>query len=185
MPVSCHPTRILREVALEGAALHGVDGDLYTAVFRLAGDLLLAVSPYERVLALRPGGSGDVSATHVAWTARGDFPDLASPVSDGQRIWLLTRDGRLTCLAAETGDKLYETRLEGRYSASPTLAHGLVYCLAESGTMTLVEAGDEPRIVGTTSLGEAAWASPAFDAGRIHLRGEHRLWCLTGTDTKP
>ncbi len=151
----------------------------------LAGGLVLAVSPYERVVAVRPGGSGDVTEGNVAWKVTGDFPDLASPVSDGQRVYLLTRDGRLTALALDDGRTVGEVRLPGDYSASPALAGGVLYCLSESGAMTLVDPGDEPRVLGSAGLGEAAWASPAFDAGRIYLRGEHHLWCVTGTEAKP
>ena len=143
-----------------------------------AGGLVLVVTPGERITAIRPDGNGDVTDSHVAWTADGPFPDLCSPVSDGERIWLLTRDGQLTCLSSFGGLRLWATKLEGWYSASPSLADGRLYCLNQEGSMFVLEAGDEPVHLGRAELGDKAWASPAFVDGRIYLRGERRLVCV-------
>jgi len=150
-----------------------------------AGGLILVVTPNERVTAIRPDGEGDVSKTHVAWTAEGPFPDLCSPVSDGQRLWLLTRGGRLTTLSLRDGRRLGEIKLEGWYSASPSLADGRLYCINEAGTMFAIGAGDQPDVLTRSDLGEKAWASPAFVDGRIYLRGEKHLVCVGGPSRPP
>ena len=143
-----------------------------------AGGLVLVVTPGERVTAIRPDGEGDVTQSHVVWTTEGSFPDLCSPVSDGERLWLLNRDGRLSCLSMRDGAKLGEVKLEGWYSASPTLAGGHLYCLNEAGTMFVVGTQDQPAPLGRSELGERAWASPAFAQGRIYLRGEGHVTCV-------
>ena len=155
----------------------GLRGDGAASPVYTSG-LVLVITPGERVTAIRPDGTGDVTDSHVAWTAEGPFPDLCSPVSDGERIWLLTRDGQLTCLSSSGGQQLWATKLEGRYSASPSLADGHLYCLNQAGTMFLLGAGDSPVILGRAELGDKAWASPAFVDGRIYLRGENRLVCV-------
>ncbi len=143
------------------------------------GGLALMIEPYSRMVAIRDGGSGNVTDTHVAWMAEDDIPDICSPVSDGERVWLLTTDGYLTCYRAADGEKLWLHEFErGQFQASPSLVGDKLYLLDMKGTMHIVSAGDEFRALGGAKLGEKCLASPAFADGRIYIRSAKNLYCI-------
>jgi outer membrane protein assembly factor BamB len=144
-----------------------------------AGGLVFAIEPYSRMAAIRVDGAGDVTKTHVAWLAEDDIPDICSPVSDGERIWLLTTDGYLTCYRLADGEKLWHHEFErGNFNASPSLVGDRLYLLDLKGTMHIVAAADEFRLLGTSKLGDKCVASPAFADGRIYIRSEKYLYCI-------
>jgi len=142
-----------------------------------AGDLVLAVQEGGDLAAIRPTGRGDVTDTHVAWTGYEGLPDICSPVSDGELVFLLTSYGSvLTCYDIHDGKVLWRKKLGASFSASPSLVEDRLYLLSQEGTMTMLEAGREYRELGRAELGEPAHASPAFVAGRIYIRGEKHLY---------
>jgi outer membrane protein assembly factor BamB len=111
--------------------------------------------------------------------AEDDIPDICSPVSDGQRVWVLTTDGLLTCYRLADGEKVYAHEFErGNFNASPSLVGDKLYVLDLKGTMHIVAAADEFRLIGTARLGEKCLASPAFADGRIYIRSEKNLYCI-------
>ena len=144
----------------------------------LAGELVLASNVRAALAAIRPDGQGDVTQTHVAWTADEGLPELCSPVSSGELVWLLTMSGELTCYDVGSGKKLYEEFLERVFIASPGLAGDRLYLLSEDGEMCILQAGREYKLLGTAHLGEKAFASPAFTDGRVYIRGEKNLYAI-------
>ena len=103
-----------------------------------------------------PGGSGDVSSTHVAWTFhRG--PDVPSPVSDGKYLYLVSEQGVVYCLELETGTLVYgPSRLPNDfYSSSPVLADGKIYVTGEStGVTTVFRAGPKFEILASNTFND-------------------------------
>jgi len=145
----------------------------------LAGDLVIAVEPNAQNVAIRPGGTGNITETHLAWRNEDAGPDISSPVTDGDRVYLIDTFGTLYVVSADNGALLYEHEFETNVKASPSLVDGKLYILAENGTMFIGTATDTGFTLETTSaLGERCLASPAFMAGRIYMRGTRHLFCI-------
>jgi outer membrane protein assembly factor BamB len=132
------------------------------------------------LFAVRADGRGDVTKTHVLWNVPGGAPDVASPVCDGERVYMLTSAGTLTCFRAKSGEMLWEHDLEADYYSSPSLAGRVLYVTSMAGVTTTVETGSTFKALGTNPLGEEVFASMAFGHGRIYLRGKKHLFAIGG-----
>ena len=95
-------------------------------------------SPY---LAIRPGGRGDVSASHVVWRAPGGGSYAASLVHYDGLLYFTNDVGVLTCADAKTGERVWQTRLDGVFFASPVAADGKIYFVSQTGETIVVKAG--------------------------------------------
>ena len=129
------------------------------------------------LVAVRPGGQGDVTDTHVAWQLNRSIPEIPSPLFHRDRIYMVRNGGILTCANATTGKIIYDERLEGsgQYSASPVLANGHLYLVSNRGRVSVVKAGDAFELVHQHDLGEPAFVTPAFDATTIYIRTQTNL----------
>ena len=143
-----------------------------------AGGLIFAIEPYTKLVAIRPDGRGDVTKTHIAWSIEEAIPDICSPVSNGELIFMLTTDGLLGCYKVTDGTKLWEEDLREDFFASPTLLGNRLYLLSQKGVMFIVEAATEYKELARCELGEDCHASPAFVDGRIYIRGLKNLYCI-------
>jgi outer membrane protein assembly factor BamB len=132
-------------------------------------------SPY---LAIRPGGRGDVTSSHVVWRAPGGGSYAASLVAYDGLLYMTNDVGVLTCADMKTGDRLWQTRLDGVFFASPVAADGKIYFLSQTGETIVVKAGRTPMILARNDLGERLVASPAISGGRIFLRSDARLFAI-------
>ncbi len=132
-------------------------------------------SPY---LAIRPGGRGDVSASHVLWRAPGGGSYVSSLLYYDGLLYLTNDVGVLTCADAKTGARVWQARLDGVFFASPVGADGKVYFVSETGETIVVRAGRTPEILARNDLGERLVASPAIAGGRIFLRSDARLFAI-------
>lgn len=129
-------------------------------------------------LAVRPGGSGDVTGSHLVWSAIRGGPHVPCPVLAGGLVYLVSDRGILSCFDADTGETVYQKRLDGIYSASPVVAGNFVYCSNEAGQTHIVRIGREFRIEAVNSLGEPMLASLAVYKGDIFARTTQHLWRL-------
>jgi len=130
------------------------------------------------ILAIRPGGEGDVTATHVAWQLPRGGPHVPSPVFYDGRLYLVNDTGIATCLDARTGETLWQTRLRGRFSMSPIEAGGKLLLTSETGTTYVLEAGADFKLLATNELSEDVLATPAVIGGRIYFRTKSHLLCV-------
>jgi len=130
-------------------------------------------------MAIRPDGQGDVTKTHVVWTCEVDVPDVTSPLSDGELVFMVTTGGMLTCLDAKDGKKQWDHDYDMEFHASPSLAGGRLYLFSQKGTALVVEAARQFKELFRTEMGDGFHASPAFAPGRIFLRGATNVWCLS------
>jgi outer membrane protein assembly factor BamB len=147
----------------------------------VAGDgMAFATSGFrqETILAVRLGGRGDVTQTHVAWRVTDEVPHVPSMLYVSPRLYSITDQGIVNCLRGATGEVLWRQRLPGKYSASPVYADGKVYFLSEKGKTTVVEEGPAFKVVAENDLGETCCASPAISQGRLFLRTEKALYCI-------
>jgi len=155
-----------------------MDGADAASSIVFANGVAYAVSAETELYAIRADGEGDVTETHVAWQAGDGLPDLTSPLTDGKHVWLLTTMGTLTCYEAAGGEKVYEHELEKSFNASPSLVGDRLYLVTVKGLTLILAAGREPKTLATNALGEAVYASPAFQDGRIYFRGAKHLFCI-------
>jgi outer membrane protein assembly factor BamB len=129
-------------------------------------------------LGLRPGGRGDVTATHLVWRAVRGGPHVPTPVLVHGRVYTTNDNGILSCLDAATGKLVFLERLDDQFSASPVVAGDLLYFPAESGITYVVRAGDTPAVEARNDLGAPILASPAAVDGRLYVRTAEELVCI-------
>ena len=155
----------------------------------IAGGLIIAPTRVNPLVALRPGGSGDVSKTHVAWTFhRG--PDVPSPVSDGKILYLVSEQGIVFALDLKSGTQVYgpERLPNDFYSASPVLADGKIYVTGETtGVTTVFRAGPKFEILASNTFGDPCspycLSSVAVSQGQLFIKTDANMW-VVGKRTK-
>ena len=135
------------------------------------------------VYAVRPGGQGDVTDTHMAWhTPRGGGRDLPSPVLAGDVMLVIGMAGIATGYDAHTGDELWKERLGGNYSGSPVVAGEVVYALSEDGEVIALKPGRKLEEIARVSLQtedeEIFRSSIAISKNQLFVRSDRRLYCL-------
>jgi outer membrane protein assembly factor BamB len=143
-----------------------------------ADGLVFCVNIDAELVAIRPDGSGDVTDTHIAWYGEDNLPDICSPLATDAFVFLLTSSGRLTCYDAKEGKLLWENKLKIMCNASPSLVGNHIYIFGTKGTFVVAEAAKEFKEVARSELGESVFASPAFQGGRVYVRGQEHLYCL-------
>lgn len=143
-----------------------------------AGGLLVVPSPSEKLTAFRPDGSGDVIKTHVAWENEDSIPDVSTPASNGELLFMLTTSGFLNAVDMKDGKKVWEHDYEIEFHSSPAIAGNHVYLFSQKGTTVVFEAAREYKELLKTELHDSFHASPAIAADRIYIRGVTNVWCL-------
>jgi outer membrane protein assembly factor BamB len=128
-------------------------------------------------MAVRPGGRGDVSGTHVEWQVATGAPYVSSLVKYEGRVYMANDVGVLTAIDAKTGQRVWQERTPGVFSASPVAGDGKVYFVSETGE-TIVLSVNGPTIIARNDLGERALASPAIAGGRIFIRTDGQLYAI-------
>lgn len=146
-----------------------------------ADGLVFVANEFPGMAAIRPDGSGDVTASHVVWEADVGSPDCCSPLATDKYLMVLASFGTLTCYhAKEGGEPFWEEDFDGaQFSSSPSLAGKLVYLFSEEGKAYIVEPTEKKCVrVAENELGEECVTSPAFQSGRIYIRGKEHLICI-------
>lgn len=138
--------------------------------------------PRKRVLAVRPGGSGDITGTDaIAWRYEKGTAYTASPVLHGNYLYLMSDGGILTCLNALTGEVVYEggrPPVPGSYRSSLVAFGDKVLQTSEDGDTFVIKAGPQHDVLKQNSVGEPVWASLAFAGGTIYIRGAEHLFAI-------
>jgi outer membrane protein assembly factor BamB len=133
-----------------------------------------------RLIAIRPGGKGDVTKTHVIWSQEKYLPVIPSPLCYRDRIYLAHNNGLFAVLDARTGKLEKQGRLygTGNYYSSPVGADGKVYFASQSGDVTVARVEPSWRVVCRARFGEEIFATPAIVDGRMYLRTTGHLYCF-------
>ncbi len=136
-------------------------------------------SAQNALVAIKLGGSGDVTKTHVLWKHRKSLPYVPSPLYSDGSLLLIKSGGILTRVGAN-GKMLSQKRLPktSRYYSSPIQGDGKIYLLSERGGLTVLSADKDWKVLSTSDFGEFAYASPAIADGRIYVRTEKHLYCF-------
>jgi outer membrane protein assembly factor BamB len=148
----------------------------------------MVIAPYARgetLTAIRLGGRGDVSETHVAWTSFDASADVPTPVALDGKVYICGDRGDIFCVDAASGKVQWKYPLpRNRYvfSASPVIAGDKLYATREDGRTFVLRVGEKPELVAENSVRENTFATPAFADGQIFLRTSDYLICI---GTKP
>jgi outer membrane protein assembly factor BamB len=166
--------------AREGTELWRVDfmqGEVVPAPVS-TDDLVLVLHQDVGGAAIRLGGRGDVTDTHVAWTLDYGAPSISSPALSGGLLFIQEDDGLVSCYQAGDGVQLWEHELDGRFTASPVIVGERLYLTNTRGTTFTLKVGREVEELGRSELGEGVHSSFAFAGGRLFIRGEKHLFAI-------
>jgi outer membrane protein assembly factor BamB len=133
-----------------------------------------------RIVAIKPGGQGDVSSSHVRWSQKKSLPVVPSPLHYRGHLFLVKNGGLVTSLDARTGRPVKQERVPGSadYYASPVGGDGKVYLVSQHGHLTVLSAEGDWRVLARTRFEEDVYATPALVDGRIYLRTTGHLYCF-------
>ena len=123
-----------------------------------------------QILAVRPDGQGDVTASHVTWRFGKGAPSKPSMLLVNDLLFTVNDSGVAGALDAKTGELVWRGRVDGTYSASPLYAAGRIYAFSEDGKTTVLEAGREFKVLAENFLEDGFMASPAVDGKALFLR---------------
>lgn len=134
------------------------------------------------ILAIRPAGNGELNDQDVVWKHNRGAPYVATPVLDHGILWIVKEGGIVTKLDAASGELLQEERVPGfgNYFASPVAGDGRVYFASESGTVSVVAAERDWRVISSHDFHEKIYATPSLAGERLYLRTERALYCFHG-----
>jgi outer membrane protein assembly factor BamB len=137
--------------------------------------------PIRNIVAIRPDGKDDVTETHIAWQSRDGAYYVASPITTGDQLFTTMTSGKVYCIEASTGKIIWTEDLGLQYP-SPVLAGGLVYMPNDAGVITVIKPGSKFEYVAKNAIGERMNASPAISNGKIYLRGNKHLFCISAKE---
>ena len=143
------------------------------------GNTIIVPSRERPLIAVKPGGRGDVTRSHVLWTSM-NGPDVPTPVTDGTYVYVINDRGIMWCLDVKTGQQVYgRQRLRSAtYSGSAVLADGRIYITDEDGVTSVLKAGPTFQILAENDLGEYTLSSPAISDGQIFVRTDSFLYAI-------
>jgi outer membrane protein assembly factor BamB len=134
------------------------------------------------IQAIRGGGEGDVTETHVLWDLDNRAPSsIASPLLVDNRLFLVKDGGVSSCFDAASGEPVwYRKRIRnfGTYYASPVSGDGKIYVTGENGFVVVLEDGPELKVLAKNDLGGSCIATPAIADGRLYFRTRDKLLCI-------
>lgn len=132
--------------------------------------------PKGAIFAVRPDGKGDVTDTHVVWSARQSMPSKPSSLLIGDAIYSIDDSGVATCLDALNGKTRWAQRIGGEFSGSPVYVDGRIYVFSHAGKTTVFAPEPKYRELATSELSSGFRASPAIAGKSFFLRTETHLY---------
>jgi outer membrane protein assembly factor BamB len=133
-----------------------------------------------RLMAVRPGSTGEIANVNIAWSDRKGVPGVPSPLYYNGRLYTFKDGGLVFCRVGETGELLYNERLGtlGYYYSSPVAADNRIYIASADGVVTVLDAGAKFNILATNKLDGAILATPALAGDNIYVRTETDLYAF-------
>lgn len=163
-------TRFFRIDVDQDGKLSNSEWDAHARVFELAQNSAMAI---------RPGGTGDVTESAIDWTYRKGLPTVPSSIVYRGILYMVKNNGIITTLDANTGDLLKQGRVKGgpgNYYASLVAGDGKVYLASERGFVTVLNAARDWSILTTRDFDERIMATPAIKEGHIYLRTDDAMY---------
>ena len=128
--------------------------------------------------AIRLGGKGDVTKTHIAWEQKRGVAALSSLLYIKPYLYSISRDNILHCLEASSGKIAWMRRLSGVHWASPVYADGRIYILSEEGVTLVLRPGPKYDEVARNDISVTCLASMAVSQGNFYIRSDRNLYCI-------
>jgi outer membrane protein assembly factor BamB len=133
-----------------------------------------------RYIAVRPGVPEKTAKPELVYQLTDDIPLIPTPLVNGNRLYLWTDDGAVSCLRLDSGKTVWKERVGGAYYASPVWVNHCLYNVAKNGNVVVLAAADKFEVLGRMSLGELTYATPAVAGGVMYLRTRSHLFSLGG-----
>lgn len=130
------------------------------------------------IIAIEPGGFGEVTDSHVTWRLARGGPYVPTGVAIDGRLYLVTDNGTLSCYDTNSGANLWRERLAGSFTSSLVAGDGKIYATSEDGVVYVFAPGDEFKLLATNHMNERCLATPALAASNMLLRTESQLYCI-------
>ncbi len=163
-----------------GAELWKLAYDGYSVIPRpiFGHGLLYLSSGYDQpqVLAVRPGGQGDLTATNLAWSLKRGAPHTPSLILVGDYLYMVADRGIATCCDARSGEIQWQERLDGNFSASPVYAEGRIYFQSEEGVGYVIKASPQYELLAKNDLKERTLASYGIVDRALLIRTAQHLY---------
>lgn len=137
-----------------------------------------------QLFAVRIGGSGLITDTHIAWRFKRSVPSKPSILLVDDLIYMISDAGIATCVDAKTGDMVWQKRFGGEYSASPVFADGRIWFFSEDGKATVIRAGRALELLAENQLDSGFLASPAIVGKAFYLRSRTHLYRIEEKPTR-
>jgi outer membrane protein assembly factor BamB len=146
--------------------------------------LALLAAAKNTAFALKPGGTGDVTDTHIRWRKAAGLPYVPSAIVYRGQYVMVKDGGIVTAYDLATGEELYQKRAvaAGKYYASPVAANGHIYFTSlADGAITVLKAGSAtPEVVAKNPpLGERVAATPAIAGNTLYVRTAEHLYAFS------
>lgn len=133
------------------------------------------------LLAIRPGGHGDITRTHVVWKQPRHLPYVSSPLYYAGRVYAIKNGGLASCYDAKSGKAIYQAERMGAlgdYYSSAVAANGMIYIASQKGTVVVLQASDAFDVAARNEMGEEIFATPAVVDGKLYLRTAGHLYAF-------
>lgn len=155
-------------------------GDELDTAFQSADNM---VGGGTTIQAVRGGGTGDVTSTHVVWNLHNRSPsNLSSPIVVGEQLFVVKKGGISSSFDAATGDTHWElARIKniGDYFGSPVAGDGKIYVPGDNGFVVVLQQGPKLNFLAKNDIGENCPSCPAIADGRLYIRGRETLFCFS------
>jgi outer membrane protein assembly factor BamB len=163
-----------------GMADGNKDGKLSKAEYESVVKMATAMRQDHGLLAIRTGGAGDVTRSHVLWTEKKSVPEVPAPLIHRGRLYMVTNGGVVTCMDAKTGKAVYRGRLGagGMYFSSPVAAGDYVYFASGDGMVSVLKPADTLQVAARNDLGEPIFATPAVAGKTLYVRTANNLYAF-------
>jgi outer membrane protein assembly factor BamB len=135
-----------------------------------------------QLFAIKPGGRGDITETHVLWQVSRQLPYVSSPVAINGRVFTMKNGGLASCYDAKSGRVIYQGQrvdAPGEYYSSAVTAGGRIYITSQRGTLVVLDAtGESINVLSRSEMGDQVFATPAILDGVVYLRTEKHLYAF-------
>ena len=134
------------------------------------------------IQAIRGGGEGDVTKTHLLYNLEEKTPsNIASPLAFDGRLFMVKKGGISAAFNLKDGSKVWTKKRIGNfgnYYASPIAAGNRIYVPGENGNIVVLKAGPKVEVLSKNDLGDSLIATPAITNDRLYVRTLHKLFCF-------
>ena len=139
---------------------------------------VFAANEYAMASGIQLSQADGAVQSEVIWQWDEFLPEVSSPIGDGQYFYFGTSFGDFVCLDAKTGEKAWAEEIGEGFYSSPVLVGDRIFIPDTEGTMFIFKAGAEYELLGTRTIGEPTFTTPAYLDGRIYLRTVENLYCI-------